>query len=40
MTATPMRVPNATNANDAAPIIINFPHFTVQPASASLTFSF
>jgi hypothetical protein len=34
MTTTPMRVPNATNTNDAIPIIMNFPHFTVQPASA------
>ena len=32
MTTTPMRVPNATNTNDATPIIMNFLHFTVQPA--------
>ena len=36
MTTTPMREPNATdiNTNDAIPIIMNFPHLTVQPASA------
>jgi hypothetical protein len=39
MTTTPMRVPNATNTKDAIPIIMNFPHFTVQPASASLSSS-
>ncbi len=32
-----MRVPNATNTNNATPIItMNLPHFTVQPASASV----
>jgi hypothetical protein len=38
VTTIPMRVPNATdtNTNDATPIIMNFPHFTVQPASSSL----
>ena len=39
MTTTPMRVPNATNTNDATPIIMNFLHFTVQPASVSLSSS-
>ena len=39
MTTTPMRVPNATNTNDATPIIMHFPHFTVQSASASLSSS-
>jgi hypothetical protein len=41
MTTTPMRVPNATNTNtnDTTPIIMNFPHFTVQPASALLSSS-
>ena len=39
MTITPMRVPNATNTNDATPITMNLPHFTVQPASASLSSS-
>jgi len=34
MTTTPMRVPNVTNTNDAIPIIMNFPHFTIQPARA------
>ena len=34
-----MRVPNATNTNDATPITMNLPHFTVQPASASLSSS-
>ena len=34
MTTTPMRAPNATNTNDATPIITNFPHFTDQPARA------
>jgi hypothetical protein len=37
MTTTPMRVPNATNTNDATPIIKNFPHCTDQPARASLS---
>jgi ABC-type transport system involved in multi-copper enzyme maturation permease subunit len=36
MTTTPMRVPNATNTNDATQIIMNFPYFTNQPARASL----
>ena len=39
MATTPMRVPNATNTNDATPIIMNFLHFTVQPASVSLSSS-
>ena len=39
MTTTPMRVPNATNANDATLIIMHFPYFTVQSASASLSSS-
>jgi hypothetical protein len=39
MTTTPMGVPNATNTNDAIPIIMIFPHFTVQPASESLSSS-
>ena len=35
-TTIPMRVPNATDTNtkDATPIIMIFPHFTVQPARA------
>ncbi len=37
MTTTPMRVPNATNTKDATPIITDFPHFTDQPARASLS---
>ena len=37
MTTTPMRVPNATNTNDATPIITSFPHFIDQPARASLS---
>jgi hypothetical protein len=36
MTTTPMRAPNATNTNDATPIIMNFPYFTNQPDCASL----
>jgi hypothetical protein len=39
MTTTPMRVPNATNTKDETPIIMNFRHFTVQPASAFLSSS-
>jgi hypothetical protein len=39
MATTPMRVPNATNTNDATPIIMNFLHFTVQPSSVSLSSS-
>ena len=38
-TTIPIRVPNATNTNDATPIIMNFPHFTVQPACAALSSS-
>ena len=40
-TTIPMRVPNATdtNTNDAIPIIMNFPHFTGQPACAAMSSS-
>jgi hypothetical protein len=36
MTITAMKVPTATNTNNAFPIIMNFSHFTNQPAVASL----
>jgi len=39
LTTTAIKAPTATNTNDATPIIMNFLHFTVQPACAALSSS-
>ena len=38
-TTTAIKVPTDTNTNDATPTIMYFPHFTGQPACASLSSS-
>ncbi len=37
MTTTAIKVHTATNPNDTSPVIPTLPHFTKQPASASLS---